>query len=157
MSYTRELLKGSTDSLLLCLISEEPMYGYRSIGAELTPTTDRSAGFFASPFILVTPDLLASPGGGCYNTNRAGDSSSGRTADSGSACPGSNPGSPAKCFMAHSSRGLGRRPLKAEITGSNPVCATLCLQKLADHKQTGVSGAANIACTSKPSKPVCLR
>ena len=26
--------------------------------------------------------------------------------------------------MAHSSRGLGRRPLKAEITGSNPVCAT---------------------------------
>ena len=26
--------------------------------------------------------------------------------------------------MAHSSSGLGRRPLKAEITGSNPVCAT---------------------------------
>ncbi len=25
---------------------------------------------------------------------------------------------------AHSSSGLGRRPLKAEITGSNPVCAT---------------------------------
>src|SRR5260370_4646680 len=25
--------------------------------------------------------------------------------------------------MAHSSRGLGHRPLKAEITGSNPVCA----------------------------------
>src|SRR5579875_1528384 len=27
---------------------------------------------------------------------------------------------------AHSSSGLGRRPLKAEITGSNPVCATIC-------------------------------
>ena len=27
-------------------------------------------------------------------------------------------------FMAHSSSGLGHRPLKAEITGSNPVCAT---------------------------------
>ena len=26
---------------------------------------------------------------------------------------------------AHSSSGLGRRPLKAEITGSNPVCATI--------------------------------
>ena len=26
--------------------------------------------------------------------------------------------------MAHSSSGLGRCPLKAEITGSNPVCAT---------------------------------
>ena len=26
--------------------------------------------------------------------------------------------------MAHSSSGLGHRPLKAEITGSNPVCAT---------------------------------
>ena len=25
---------------------------------------------------------------------------------------------------AHSSSGLGHRPLKAEITGSNPVCAT---------------------------------
>ena len=24
----------------------------------------------------------------------------------------------------HSSRGLGHRPLKAEITGSNPVCGT---------------------------------
>ena len=27
--------------------------------------------------------------------------------------------------MAHSSSGLGHRPLKAEITGSNPVCATI--------------------------------
>ncbi len=26
--------------------------------------------------------------------------------------------------MAHSSSGSGHRPLKAEITGSNPVCAT---------------------------------
>ena len=28
---------------------------------------------------------------------------------------------------AHSSSGLGHRPLKAEITGSNPVCATIPL------------------------------
>ena len=27
--------------------------------------------------------------------------------------------------MAHSSRGLGHLPLKEEITGSNPVCATI--------------------------------
>jgi hypothetical protein len=27
-------------------------------------------------------------------------------------------------YEAHSSRGLGRVPLKDEITGSNPVCAT---------------------------------
>jgi hypothetical protein len=27
-------------------------------------------------------------------------------------------------FVAHSSRGLGHLPLKEEITGSNPVCAT---------------------------------
>ena len=31
---------------------------------------------------------------------------------------------PARACEAHSSSGLGRRPLKAEITGSNPVCAT---------------------------------
>ncbi len=30
-SYGRELLKGSTDSLLLCLISREAMYGYQII------------------------------------------------------------------------------------------------------------------------------
>ena len=30
-----------------------------------------------------------------------------------------------KDILAHSSSGLGRRPLKAEITGSNPVCATI--------------------------------
>ena len=29
--------------------------------------------------------------------------------------------------MAHSSRGLGHLPLKEEITGSNPVCATIHL------------------------------
>ena len=31
MNYGRELLKGSTDSLLLCLINNEPMYGYQII------------------------------------------------------------------------------------------------------------------------------
>ena len=30
-------------------------------------------------------------------------------------------------ITAHSSSGLGHRPLKAEITGSNPVCATTSL------------------------------
>src|SRR5512145_3097303 len=28
-------------------------------------------------------------------------------------------------FVPHSSRGPGHRPLKAEITGSNPVCGTI--------------------------------
>jgi len=31
MPKRRELLKGSTDSLLLCLISQQPMYGYQII------------------------------------------------------------------------------------------------------------------------------
>jgi PadR family transcriptional regulator PadR len=31
MNYERELLKGSTDSLLLCLINCQPMYGYQII------------------------------------------------------------------------------------------------------------------------------
>ncbi|MEW6034313.1 MAG: helix-turn-helix transcriptional regulator [Chloroflexota bacterium] len=42
MLYGRELLKGNTDSLLLYLISEEPMYGYRII-KELER---RSKGYF---------------------------------------------------------------------------------------------------------------
>jgi PadR family transcriptional regulator PadR len=31
MNYGRELLKGSTDSLLLCLINSQSMYGYQII------------------------------------------------------------------------------------------------------------------------------
>ncbi len=31
MNYERELLKGSTDSLLLSLINQQPMYGYQII------------------------------------------------------------------------------------------------------------------------------
>ena len=42
MSYERELLKGSTDSLLLRLISHQPMYGYQII-KELEK---RSNGYF---------------------------------------------------------------------------------------------------------------
>ncbi len=100
------------------------------------------------------------------NFAAAGDSSSGKTTDSGSVNRGSSPRSPAiNCFttrrirlevkdtvlsgwrsrvqipyalpearpkiqvkhVAHSSSGLGHRPLKAEITGSNPVCATIPL------------------------------
>lgn len=60
-----------------------------------------------------------------YNSIVVGESSSGRTADSGSVSEGSNPSSPARRYStAHSSRGLGHLPLKEEITGSNPVCAT---------------------------------
>ena len=52
-------------------------------------------------------------------------SSNGRTAVSGTVCEGSTPSTPAtKQLMASSSSGLGRRPLKAEIAGSNPVEAT---------------------------------
>jgi PadR family transcriptional regulator PadR len=38
----RELMKGSVDSLLLCLLGQEPMYGYQII-KELE---DRSQGYF---------------------------------------------------------------------------------------------------------------
>ena len=31
MNYERELLKGNTDSFLLCLINHQPMYGYQII------------------------------------------------------------------------------------------------------------------------------
>ncbi len=31
MNYGRELLKGSTDPILLCMISKKPMYGYQII------------------------------------------------------------------------------------------------------------------------------
>ncbi len=37
---------------------------------------------------------------------------------------GSSPVSRSKFFMARSSSGLGHRPLKAEIAGSNPARAT---------------------------------
>ena len=39
-------------------------------------------------------------------------------------------GQTAHSYLAHSSSGLGHRPLKAEITGSNPVCATTQLLKI---------------------------
>ena len=42
MQYGRELLKGSTESLLLCLVSQQPMYGYQII-KELER---RSKGYF---------------------------------------------------------------------------------------------------------------
>lgn len=42
MNYERELLKGSTDSLLLSLINRQPMYGYQII-KELER---RSLGYF---------------------------------------------------------------------------------------------------------------
>lgn len=42
MNYGRELLKGNTDSLLLCLISREPTYGYQIV-KELE---QRSNGYF---------------------------------------------------------------------------------------------------------------
>ena len=42
MSYGRELLKGSTESLLLCLVNYQPMYGYQII-KELRK---RSDGYF---------------------------------------------------------------------------------------------------------------
>ena len=64
-----------------------------------------------------------------------GVSSNGRTAVSGTVCEGSTPSTPAifavYCtahYVAPSSSGLGRRPLKAEVAGSNPVGATKKLQ-----------------------------
>jgi PadR family transcriptional regulator PadR len=42
MNYERELLKGSTDSLLLSLINSEPLYGYKII----KEIERRSRGYF---------------------------------------------------------------------------------------------------------------
>ena len=42
MAQRRELMKGSTDSLLLCLMAQQPMYGYQII-KELEK---RSQGYF---------------------------------------------------------------------------------------------------------------
>jgi PadR family transcriptional regulator PadR len=42
MGYECELLKGNTDSLLLCLISPSPMYGYQII----KKLQERSKGYF---------------------------------------------------------------------------------------------------------------
>jgi PadR family transcriptional regulator PadR len=42
MNYGRELLKGNTDALLLCMINRQPMYGYNII-KELEK---RSNGYF---------------------------------------------------------------------------------------------------------------
>ncbi|MBI4187427.1 MAG: helix-turn-helix transcriptional regulator [Chloroflexi bacterium] len=42
MAQRRELMKGSIDSLLLCLIGQRPMYGYQII----TELEGRSQGYF---------------------------------------------------------------------------------------------------------------
>lgn len=42
MEYGKELLKGSTDTLLLSLLKEQPMYGYQII----REMDDRSRGYF---------------------------------------------------------------------------------------------------------------
>ena len=54
--------------------------------------------------------------------------------------------------MAHSSRGLGHLPLKEEITGSNPVCATIfynkgktymVIQTRVKHRRASLAGYAS--------------
>jgi len=42
MDYRRELLKGSTETLLLCLLTNQPMYGYQII----KDLERRSQGYF---------------------------------------------------------------------------------------------------------------
>ncbi len=76
----------------------------------------------SSPNILSCAKAATHERNGCIN----GMSSNGRTADSGSVNGGSTPSIPAirPLHMARSSSGLGRRPLKAEITSSNLVRAT---------------------------------
>ena len=62
-----------------------------------------------------------------HKTTPIGTSSSGRTTDSGSVSGSSTLSVPAMCAsisLARSSSGLGRRPLKAEISSSNLLRAT---------------------------------
>ena len=81
--------------------------------------------------------MISSPNCGIFPPP-VGESSSGRTADSGSAYRGSNPRSPAK--LAPSSSGLGRGPLKAETRVRFP---------LGPPKRTS---GARLASTSPPLK-----
>src|SRR2546425_4725299 len=69
------------------------------------------------------PGLCYNFGGTPVGEQPVAEWCNGSTTDSESVSLGSNPSSAAR-LVAHSSSGPGRRPLKAEITGSNPVCAT---------------------------------
>ena len=52
----------------------------------------------------------------------------------------------------HSSRGPGHRPLKAEITGSNPVCGTTFLAT----RVAARAGAARLPAATRRILPTCL-
>src|SRR5581483_135886 len=56
--------------------------------------------------------------------------------------------------MAHSSSGLGHRPLKAEITVSNPVCATRSIHNNMAHSSSGL-GHRPLKAEITGSNPVC--
>ena len=60
MNYGRELLKGNTDSLLLCLISRQPTYGYKIV-KELEK---RSNGYFLFKEGTLYPVLYRLEGAG---------------------------------------------------------------------------------------------
>jgi PadR family transcriptional regulator, regulatory protein PadR len=65
MNYGRELLKGSTDSLLLSLISSEPMYGYQII----KEIEKRSNGYFQFKEGTLYPALHRLEKSGLVNGN----------------------------------------------------------------------------------------
>ena len=106
---------------------------YRIAALELSA---ESQGITTSQLLTSADDLrnilsraCASGSPGAYHREIDGVSSNGRTAVSGAVCGGSTPPTPAistqrLTYVAPSSSGLGRRPLKAEVAGSNPVGAT---------------------------------
>ena len=106
---------------------------YRIAALELSA---ESQGITTSQLLTSADDLrnilsraCASGSPGAHHREIDGVSSNGRTAVSGAVCGGSTPPTPAistqrLTYVAPSSSGLGRRPLKAEVAGSNPVGAT---------------------------------
>ena len=106
---------------------------YRIAALELSA---ESQGITTSHLLTSTDDLrnilsrACTTGSPCVRHREVdGVSSNGRTAVSGAVCGGSTPPTPAistqrLTYVAPSSSGLGRRPLKAEVAGSNPVGAT---------------------------------
>ena len=121
-----------------------------------------SCGSLAAPRIFRNSQNWGLTGGACFRNiltcarrfravwreSSVGVSSNGRTAVSGAVCEGSTPSTPAiftvYCtahYVAPSSSGLGRRPLKAEVAGSNPVGAT---------KESGPGGATSPGFMKRP-------
>ncbi len=65
------------------------------------------------------------------------------------------PSRPPRSPAPHSSRGLGHRPLKAEITGSNPVCGTTSRTTISCGSAHAQSQHLVVLTESHVTEPLC--